>query len=607
MDGYRTDAGEEMGSIAVLDRPAPVPSLPQPCPPRKCRAPWDKTLLTLIVLASAVCIPLIPRSTDNPQHLAAFINDEPAITCQLVGMAVRPYGNPANYLKDTTRMPKEWGIIQYPEYIYYGGGYLGAGFLLYGPLKFFGSDDFPTAPIALRTVSFLSGLVSLILVYLLGKRLGGQWAGLGAALLLLTDTSFFAYFTIIHPDSTMLMLALCGLLAAIKHAESGTLRSLAGLGILAGLVHGTKMGGPWMIPMSGLAVLWALRSLETGWTWKGLVGRFALLGTCAAAGFVVSTPYAVLDTYYLRMIKNNAAFFRTSPWAEASPLKWVDGLWEYFGMPLFVLSCLGLVFMLCKGLWRKRSPALILPCVLCLSVLLWYSLVIRLWVCVPYLLTALAIVYLGIGVLVGSGLHWLRDLGSIGRCGATGLAIGLVGLIAYYPGVTLGMYMARELQRDHTAGVQIGRWAEKHLPKETKILYDDAAYFDPGRFPNAHLHNGLMTYGALEQKRPDYFLLNSTIYSAPHYVELRKTQTFSRGKEGDFSVLLYQDVLDRGGVPEAEPVITLTPVGLQGARLEVLVATWRDVLTGETRVWGHELRLYRYRPTALPESKVKAN
>src|SRR5262245_34187866 len=78
----------------------------------------DKGLVALLVVYALLWLPIIGRSTANPQLLAAFSNDEPLITQQLVGMRLRPYGNPANLLADPSRRPAEWGHIAYPEIMY---------------------------------------------------------------------------------------------------------------------------------------------------------------------------------------------------------------------------------------------------------------------------------------------------------------------------------------------------------------------------------------------------------------------------------------------------------------------------------------------------------
>ena len=561
---------------------------------------WDKCPLFLAVLFSAYCIPLIDRSTANPHYLAAFINDEPAITQQLVSMSLPPYGNPARYFRKPELVPAEWQEIKYPNYIYYGGGYLGAGFLIYAPLKMLGCEDFPMAPIVLRTISYLFGLFSLLVLYYLAKRLGGSLAGLAASLLLFTDVVFYYYSTIIHPDVMMLALALVALWIGDIHARCGSTRSLVALGVLAGLVHGTKMGGPWMIPMASLAVYWgfgqlgpvSLRSRESR---NGLLRRFALLGGCAALAFFISTPYALLDSYYYKMVTRSSGFFTSSPWSEANPAKWLAGLTDYFGWMLSLLACLGLSAMVFRGIGRNWSPALLLPVVLCLSVFTWYSTIIRLWVCVHYLLPALAVCYLAIGVLIGVTFNALRRQGIWAKMLQIPAVICLFAALVHYRGVNCGIYMFAEMLRDYTTGFQIGEWAKENLPAGSKIIYDDGIYIDRRVFP-AYLQNNLLTYDALEKMQPDYFILSGSLYHAPHYVELRKTQKFTRGNEGYFSVLLYQDLLDREGHPDIQHVKTLLPTPFSGSTYSYLWTLVRCVFADDVNVRGHEIRLYRYQP-----------
>src|SRR2546423_1514793 len=118
------------------------------------------TLLFVIAFA-----PLIPRTTENAQKLAAFVNDEPALTMALEAMTVRPYGNPANFYYGRRghipQLPAHWGHIRYAGFTYYGGTYLDLGWVVFAPLHALGIPTFPTAPIILRTISALAGLLSL--------------------------------------------------------------------------------------------------------------------------------------------------------------------------------------------------------------------------------------------------------------------------------------------------------------------------------------------------------------------------------------------------------------------------------------------------------------
>jgi hypothetical protein len=567
-------------------------------------------LLGLLLLYLLLWVPLIPRSTATPQYLAAFINDEPPITYQLVGMGVKPYGNPANFMKDPRRAPAYWGYLGFGNYIYYGGAYLGAAYLLYVPLhKWLGLPDFPTAPICLRCVSVLAGLGALALVYLLAKKLGGRLAALGAGLFFLTDTIFAYYTSIIHPDTTMLFCGLLALWAGIRHAETGRLASLVGLGGAAGLVHGAKMGGPWTIPMAFLALAWGLAS-SGGWSWRQLrgwgrlFGRVVLLGLAAAAGFFLSTPYALLDSYYFKMVRESASTFTTSPWSEANPIRWLQALWQYLGTPLAVLALAALAAIVVRWLRGTRPRGLTLTAVLGLSVVVWYSTFIRLWVCVPYLMTALAVLSVLLAVLFAGGISMVRQWGRWGRWTGAALVAACLLWIVYERGPGILSYALTEQQRERCMGVVAGHWAESHLSHESKILFDDIMYFDPAVFPKARLLGALMTYEVLETQRPDYFLLSKSVYGADHYVELRRTQKYARGREGPFSVLLYQDLLDRGGNPDIELVKVFRP---EPPERSTTVGTLYDLARGalglEKFTYGWEVRLYRYRAATADDRK----
>ena len=58
---------------------------------------FDKYAIAITTVFILCFVPLIPRATENAQKLAAFINDEPALTMGLEAMTVRPYGNPGNF------------------------------------------------------------------------------------------------------------------------------------------------------------------------------------------------------------------------------------------------------------------------------------------------------------------------------------------------------------------------------------------------------------------------------------------------------------------------------------------------------------------------------
>jgi hypothetical protein len=553
-------------------------------------------LAALLVLFAGIWIPTIPRATENPQYLSSFINDEPMITQQLVGMMLPPYGNPANLLDHPERRASYWGGICYPGVVYYGGAYLEAAFIFFAPLKLLGLADFPTAPIILRSVALLASLFCLMLVYNLAKRSAGRWAGLIAALLLMVDANFNYYTSIIHPDTMLIACGLLALWAAIGHAETGRLRSLIALGFAVGLAQGTKMGGPWIVPLALLAFYLGSKHVvdkgPTAWRWYGR--RLTWLGLAALVAYVLSTPYAFFDHYYFKSWKETWKAYRLLEIVPVSIWSWVEALLVYQGRWLNGLLFVSLVLAGYRW-WHHRTAATLLTIVLYLSVLVWHIGTVRIWITTAYLVPGSALAGVIIGVETVGALRSLHVYSRWGqKMGLAALATALAVLIQAKGSYALVLALL-DYCPDRYPTVQVGRWAEKHLDPNCCILYDDIAYFDPTVFSRAVMHRGLLSYEELEKVRPDYFIICGSIYQSTQYAELRKTQHYSRDHEGPASVLLYQDLLDRGGIPEAELVAEFTPTGFR-TQGEFLKALLQAAVGRSDHLFGTELKLYRYHP-----------
>ena len=117
---------------------------------------------------------------------------------------------------------------------------------------------------------------------------------------------------------------------------------------------------------------------------------------------------------------------------------------------------------------------------------------------------------------------------------------------------------------ERSTQIGVNEWAVQHqLPRTARILYDDLAYFDPNRFPNAKLR-AVPTWAAIDAYKPDYLVLSQSIYGAPHFQPLIKDQRLNRDDPLDFatgghSVRVYQDLMAQEtfgptGVPDIDYV-----------------------------------------------------
>lgn len=535
----------------------------------------DRPLAVVLVLAAILYVPPIPRATDNPQMLAAFVNDEPWITMALDGMLAKPYGNPANYLNPIGSAHKEipayWGHLRYDNITYYGGALFAVAMPVYAVARLAGLPAFPTAPIILRAITVLAALMSLVVLYNFAAQHASRWAGLLASLYLLTDSFFFYYTTVIHPDTLQMLLALIALAVAVRHARDGDLPSLGALGLLCGFVQGAKVGGPWTVPMAALALWWGLGASGAGLKLKPVAARVGLLGWGALLGYFLSTPYLFTNPYLYRTFKNAwqaQGVGSDSPFGQVTLWTWTTATYDHIGPLAAALVALGLVRVFAGALTSRRSQALVLAAVLSLSQFLWYAGTGKLWVILGYFIVAfglLAVIALDTVVVLLQRLVRLtfgqgpRAALVASRAVPAGLAI--IACLGGLPALLITANNALDLQlyRQSTY-LALNEWASQgHLPGTARILYDDLAYFDPAKFPNAAMHGGVLTWPIIGQKSPEFVVLSSSLYGSAHYQGLIATQKLEREDRHPFSVRFYQDLLPAEqlgstGVPDVDYV-----------------------------------------------------
>ena len=154
----------------------------------------------------------------------------------------------------------------------------------------------------------------------------------------------------------------------------------------------------------------------------------------------------------------------------------------------------------------------------------------------------------------------------------------------------------------------INNWAEQsRISERTSILYDDLSYFDPKRFPNAHMHGGVLTWPAVLRKHPDIVVLCSSLYGAVWYQNLIAIQRLDRQSMDPFSMRLYQDLLPSRHfrvphLPEVTLLKTINP--------PQEMAPWAPERTewGLKKLWTVDsvriAQLARYKKCSQPNGKV---
>lgn len=276
------------------------------------------------------------------------------------------FGLPSNYHPD--EVPKVNAIERMtqsgtlnPDY------FLHPSFLLYstyGMSNLFGilGVDMPVRDrtfLAGRTVSFVAGSLSILLLYLIGKRLFSKPIGLLGALLLAVSPLHVTCSRYLKEDSLLTFFILLTTLTVISSVQDKRPKLMLLAGFLAGMTAGTKYSGM-LIGATVFAAPWyASRKLIPDltyllWSVAGLL--------LMPLGFLATTPYALLNS--AKFLKDFGSESKHMSTGHTQSIDAWSQLWMYHfsrsiipGMHLVVsaLAVAGMALLL----WKRRVEGLI--------------------------------------------------------------------------------------------------------------------------------------------------------------------------------------------------------------------------------------------------------
>ena len=139
-----------------------------------------------------------------------------------------------------------------------------------------------------RMLTAILGALTVVVVYLIGRRLMNRQGGLVAALLLTFFPLHVVYSHFIRTDVPVTLFVTLSFLFALRVLEDGIPRDYALAGLLAGLSGSTKYPGA-MVIVALVAAHFLRHQGEDGGI-KLLVGLVA-----GGVGYVIGTPFTLLD------------------------------------------------------------------------------------------------------------------------------------------------------------------------------------------------------------------------------------------------------------------------------------------------------------------------
>ena len=223
-----------------------------------------------------------------------------------------------------------------------------------------------------RTLSALADIGSVMLVFVLGRRMYGSVVGLLAAA--------FVTFAVIHiqnshfyrPETFSVLFTLASFWAMLRMVEKRRLRDSALLGLMVGLALAPKVNIlPLLVPLALAYAYRVLDSVDGRWASinsdvvQRILGHAAVAALVAIAVFFVSAPYAFLDfgsfvgdlTAQTNMARNAGLWPFTVQYIDTAPFVYQiqqSSLWG-LGLPLGIVAWLGLLFTGLVALMRRFS------------------------------------------------------------------------------------------------------------------------------------------------------------------------------------------------------------------------------------------------------------
>ena len=216
-----------------------------------------------------------------------------------------------------------------------------------------GSDD------AVRALSTLTSVGALPVAYLVGRRLAGSGGGRAALLLAATNPFLVRYATETRMYSLVVLLALTGVLVALRAADRPTVGRLSSVGLIAGLLSLTHYWALFLLAIAvvGLVMVGVVRRTQRSATWR--------IAGATVAGAVLFVPW--LPTFLFQVAHTG------TPWATppgpadvaGAVDQWAGGLagWSWLlGAALVALTIVAVLPARWAGAFLPdTSPAAVPP------------------------------------------------------------------------------------------------------------------------------------------------------------------------------------------------------------------------------------------------------
>jgi hypothetical protein len=307
-----------------------------------------------------------------------------------------------------------------------------------------------------RMAVVLFGVASVYILYLLGKKIYGFKAGIISAFFLATCGMHITYSRYAQADIPQVFFVLLCIYFAVKINREEKILNYIYAGLFAGMAASTKYYGGFV-----LLAPFTIHFLNK----RFIDRRFLLLIISCIAGFILFTPFAILD--YKTFLRHLSL---TKFWAQdmslvSGPLPvWsIQYLKDLFkmsnlGIPLMVLSLIGTVYAILKH--SKDNIAILF---FIFFVYIYFSVSRITWSSIHYLLPIVPLLILLGGALLVAMISRIPQHRSIFIIVASSLFLVHPLIYNIKNGLLLSCKSTTNLAKE---------WIEENIPAKSKILMD---------------------------------------------------------------------------------------------------------------------------------------
>lgn len=332
-----------------------------------------------------------------------------------------------------------------------------------------GQTNMPTTILLSRLVTLIFSVGSVVLVFMIGRRLFASSAiGLVAAVMLAISPTAVYHGRLVTPDTFVLFLVLLAFLGAVGIRESARRFDYALAGVALGCLASAKISG--VIIVIPILIAHFQRRGPRGLLDAKFLGMMA---ACAVA-FAVTTPYIFGDPAKVvnDILREGRHYASGHAGMEGDTVAWYIGyLWQTEGLVSVLM-----VIEILRGLYRKSERTLFLAAYPIVYFVFISTFVVRndrtLLPLLPFgfLLAA--------SLITGAAKHLMAQprsrLGIAGLIILVGLALGAPLSRAYTMTAAIAAVDSRETARI---------WIRDNLPAQSRIAFEAySPYVDPKRF-----------------------------------------------------------------------------------------------------------------------------